>query len=760
MTLTRRIALFIAALLLLALGGALVIHTLAARDVLLQQQDSRNRDAAASLALALSQQGGDKTAMLSVATAQFDLGHYRSIQLVAADGSALISLQQPAQLSGSPDWFNGLLPLRAADGMAIVSSGWQELGTLTVSAHVAWAQHALWQASVRSASLLALLAAIAAIVSTWMLRAWQRPLRATIRQAQALARGQFIEADLPSLPELQELTRSMNITVGRLRETFAAQAEQVVHLQRQAQLDPLTGLALQPQWLQVLSRRQVQQDHVALLLVHVQGLAAINAAHGREQADALLRCVAGVLKRHSSVDAYTFAGRLAGPEMALLLPPSERACDRAARLYETLYEALRQAFAPLGLGQPLLVVAYDGAPADSAEEMLSLLRTQLPQAQAGGGLCMLRRDADASEVVVSSASPARPAASQPLAQAATQPAPHPTPDPATQPTDRRAHKAQAVQALSEALAQGRAALGEFQVQDAQGRLLHLECPLRLQLQPSGEFQPAAQWLALARRAGLTPQVDLCALTLALRAIERDGQARAINVELRSLVAPGFVQAVAARLAAAPRAARHLWVEWTEGASSGDWAAAGEATTCWRALGVQIGVEHAGSAPEQLPRWRDMGVDYVKVDALHLRGAATNTHVRAYAHSLAGLIRLLGLKAIAEGVEDSADLAVLWQLGYEGATGTALTAPRQLGTEPAVTPERAKAAPGVDAVASNKAPAPTPAPASASASASDAAPVPAPASALARTAQSKQSLTGRGRSSGLNSNSRPAPLGTR
>jgi EAL domain-containing protein (putative c-di-GMP-specific phosphodiesterase class I) len=202
------------------------------------------------------------------------------------------------------------------------------------------------------------------------------------------------------------------------------------------------------------------------------------------------------------------------------------------------------------------------------------------------------------------------------------------------------------------------------------------------------------------------------------------------------------------------------VEWTEGASSGDWAAAAEATTCWRALGVQIGVEHAGSAPEQLPRWRDMGVDYVKVDALHLRGAATNAHVRAYAHSLAGLIRLLGLKAIAEGVEDSADLAVLWQLGYEGATGTALTAPRQLGTEPAVTPERAQAAPGTDVVTSNRAPAPAPALAlaSASASASAAAAVPAPASASARTAQPARSLTGR--SSGLGLNSRPAPLGTR
>ena len=46
-------------------------------------------------------------------------------------------------------------------------------------------------------------------------------------------------------------------------------------------------------------------------------------------------------------------------------------------------------------------------------------------------------------------------------------------------------------------------------------------------------------------------------------------------------------------------------------------------------------------------------------------------MRAYALSLSGLIRLLGLKALAEGVDSSEDLAMLWQLGFDGATGTAL-----------------------------------------------------------------------------------------
>ena len=88
--------------------------------------------------------------------------------------------------------------------------------------------------------------------------------------------------------------------------------------------------------------------------------------------------------------------------------------------------------------------------------------------------------------------------------------------------------------------------------------------------------------------------------------------------LASLASPGFVDEVSTQLAAHPQAAGRLWVEWVETSSRGDWHAAGEATQHWRRYGVHIGVEHAGGAPEQLARLRDLGLDYVKVDARHLR----------------------------------------------------------------------------------------------------------------------------------------------
>lgn len=146
MTMTRRIEGLIAAVLLLALLGSLGIHTLTARQALQWQLELRNRDAASALALALSQQHGNATALQIVAAAQFDLGHYRRLRLQAVDGRALVDLQAAASTGHAPAWFARAWPIAAPAGMAIVSDGWREIGQLQIESHAAWARDALWDA--------------------------------------------------------------------------------------------------------------------------------------------------------------------------------------------------------------------------------------------------------------------------------------------------------------------------------------------------------------------------------------------------------------------------------------------------------------------------------------------------------------------------------------------------------------------------------------------------------------------------------------
>ena len=145
----------------------------------------------------------------------------------------------------------------------------------------------------------------------------------------------------------------------------------------------------------------------------------------------------------------------------------------------------------------------------------------------------------------------------------------------------------------------RTRLGEFPVLAPDGSLLHLDCPLRVQLEPGGEFQPAARWLALARRSRLMPEVDLAALDLALQAIAADGRPRAVKVSLAAAARPGFAAEVARRLAGRARAARRLLsIEWVDVARQpADCATLAEAAALWHRQGARVGVEHAGASPQ-------------------------------------------------------------------------------------------------------------------------------------------------------------------
>ncbi len=634
MTLTRRMALLIAGVLLLALGGALVIHTLGARQALLQQQDMRNRDAAATLALALSQLKGDAVALQTAAAAQFDQGHYRRIRLTAPDGRVLIDLQQADPAPGAPAWFLSLLPLQVPPGSALVSAGWVELGTLRVEAHTTWAQQVLWRATTQTAGLLAALAAAAALLAAVLLRAWYKPLADTVAQAQALEQGRFVQAPLPDLPELRQLTRAMNTTVQRLRETFAHQAEQVAYLRRRAQLDALTGLPLRAHFAQALARRLDPHDAggLALVLVRVSGLADLNREQGHDAADALLRSVAAELRAAWQAQPDVLAGRLGGSDFALCLPLPGMAAEMGPLLLQRLHAAARQALPEADLSALLHLVALEDLRGDDAEAVLSQCAQALVQAEGGHDVQALQAQRSATAA---------------------------------------ADLAAWGQRLEAALNGERAQLGEYEVQDAHGGLIHLECPLRLQLDADGDFQPAARWLAVARRCQRLPQVDGVAVRLALQACQRDGRPRAVNVSLESFADATWTAAVSQGLQASPAAARLLSIECVDALGRGEWDAAAQVIAAWQKLGVRVGVEHAGAAPEQLARLRDLGLQYVKVDGLHLRGAATDTAVAAYARSLVGLIQLLGLQALAEGVDRPDDLAALWQLGFDGATGRAV-----------------------------------------------------------------------------------------
>lgn len=653
MSMTGRIALLMAAVLLLALGGSLAVHGVVAQHALQAQQALRNREAAAGLALALSLAGRGESTLRFLAQTQFDHGTYDSLRLQALDGRLLLDIQ-PAQprAAQAPAWLQAALPIAAAPGRAAVRDASGEWAELRVAANVAWAYDALWDACQRTAVLLAMMAAMAALLTAWAVQAWRRPLQAVLMQAQALEQGRFVEAEEPRLPELRPLARSMNNTVRRLREVFSAQAEQVALLQRQAQLDLLTALPLRRQFIGQLQHRLAEPGGpgVALLLLRVLQLGAMNPRLGHEATDRVLVSIADVLLTYLDRVPGAFAGRLNGSDFALCLP--------VPGVAEETGESLRLALAaapPLrSSGVQVAIGGSDGLRNLGASAALAAADAALAQAEAAAENGPGFTASAGAGLAKGSVAVHTLAVVQQVGSAAVL-------------AGARAWREQ----IAEALVQGRVRLAEVSVVDAQGQELHLECRLRVQLTIDGEFQGAGRWLALARRSRLLQQVDLASLDLALRAIAMDGRSRAVHMSSSSLKAQGFVADVAQRLRASPAAARRLNIECLEGLRPSARLPLAGAAGAWRPWGVRLGVQHAGATPQQLPALQAAGVSYVKISAQHLRGVATDAAVRSYAQSLVALIHGLGLTALADGMDDAADVTALWALGFDGVSGTAV-----------------------------------------------------------------------------------------
>jgi EAL domain-containing protein (putative c-di-GMP-specific phosphodiesterase class I) len=462
-------------------------------------------------------------------------------------------------------------------------------------------------------------------------------LDSVVAQARALEQGRFVEITEPPTPELQRLAAGMNSMVRRLHQLFDGQANQLETLRRQAHADPLTGLSNRRHFVAQLERALVARGGDAasalaprrgsLLIVRLRDLVAMNARVGRDAVDRLLASMGEVLLTYPERVDGAFAGRLNGTDLALYLPVNGVGRETADALRSTLGIVLT-AVDPMA---EVAIGGVDGLATGGVSEALAAADEALAGAEAAD---------DAAPLVVEGVE------ETPLGESEWR------------------------QRIANALASGRVRLAEFAVIDASGRILHLECPLRIQLAPDGPFDAAARWLPMAARGRLTQNVDLAAVGLALEAIALDGQPRCVHVAAASLADSGFAQALARLLAESPGAAQQLMLEVGEAVSahSRRWRDAAER---WRPFGVRLGLENAGSSLRTLVDARGWGLDYLKIDGRFLRGLAHDPALAGYARQVVAAARSIGVPVYAEGITDAQDLLQLWELGFDGATGPAI-----------------------------------------------------------------------------------------
>jgi diguanylate cyclase (GGDEF)-like protein len=629
---------------LLVLLAALAVQQWAARDAQIRQLDRHDMDSAKWLAVALGAE-----AVRSLAQREALLGAYAASARVARvqwrdlEGRVVWQRGTDPRTVWAPELYRNLLALQPAGASAAVRSNADGLpaGSVLVQGQTADVADSLWQGLIESALVLTLLGGLIVAGAAWRVRLMRRALAEAVQQASALADGRYLRMAPNSLPELRPLAASMNLLVDRLQAIFDTQAAQLEVWRRQAHTDALTGLPVRRHFLaqfEQLLAGDAMPAQLGLLLLRVRDLQGMNRRIGHSSADQVLQAVAHALETYPHRATGCFVGRLNGADFAMVLPIGGLAEETA----HALVQALRLPVIGLDAAAGVSIGAVELRDAVTVQQALALADEALARAETSvsfSSACI--QDPGGRPDVAGSDRPASPYG------------------------ETMWH-----QRLSLALEQGRVELGNFPVCTADGRVLHLDCPMRVQLEPGGSYEPAARWLPQAARARLCAEVDERAVQLALEAIEEDGQARCINMAAQSMGVSDFMAAISRRLEAAPQAATRLWIDLPESLALDRPALVQEAARRWRPLGVYIGLEHAGDGLARIPRMLDLGLDCVRIDARYLQGlsAPQAADMRRYLRGLVQLVQSVGLSITAEGVTNEADLALLWSLGFDAATG--------------------------------------------------------------------------------------------
>ena len=635
MSLFRQLWLAVIVSTLIAFVGSFAVSMMTARQYLEEQLAIKNNDNAASLALSMSQMDKDPVTLELQVAALFDSGQYARIQVRDPEGLTLIEKTSPAVSDDVPAWFARLFPIASRPGSAQISTGWTQFGTVELVSHNRFAYRELWQGGWRLLMWFSLGGVLAGFLGMQILRRIKRPLDAVVGQARAISERRFIRIEEPATPELKSLARAMNVMVGRVKAMFEEEASRLEQVRREATLDPLTGLANRAYFMNRLAIALNDEDaptRGSLIMLRLADLAGINRCAGRETADEVLRRTGAALRELAEKNPGAEAARLNGADFSLLLPGQNDPQPACQQLLVALQSLVAAHLLPENAIGHLGSSVYQHN--EPVPQLLARVDAALAAAELQGPLA------------------AQHVAEQSHCSASTQ-------------ADWRS-------ILTDALKDQRLRLIEFPVADSNGLLLHLECPLRLQAEESGDWINAGSFMPVASRLSMTSELDLAAVKLALDRLASGLPAVAVNLAGASLIVPDFTPRLLSLLQQRRELAGKLWLEVAESGAFQYFDAFLAFSLALRPLGCRLGIEHFGRQFSQIGRLHDIGLDYLKVDGSFIRNIHADNGNQAFLKGLCNIAHGIGLTVIAEGVNSAEELATLPALGFDGATGPAVS----------------------------------------------------------------------------------------
>ena len=185
----------------------------------------------------------------------------------------------------------------------------------------------------------------------------------------------------------------------------------------------------------------------------------------------------------------------------------------------------------------------------------------------------------------------------------------------------------------------------------------------------------AEFVPLAEETGLIVALGRHVLTVACTQLgdwdrhpATAGLTMAVNVSVRQLADPDLANVLRAAITRAKVQPARVTLEVTESVLVGDGEAAVAALQRLRAVGVRLAIDDFGTGYSSLAYLHRLPVDLVKIDQSFVRAEGWPNHAEPIVRAVVELSHQLGLRTLAEGVEEDHQAERLRQLGCDEAQG--------------------------------------------------------------------------------------------
>ena len=217
-----------------------------------------------------------------------------------------------------------------------------------------------------------------------------------------------------------------------------------------------------------------------------------------------------------------------------------------------------------------------------------------------------------------------------------------------------------------------------------GRMLGIEALVRWQHPQEGMVQPN-DFIALAEERGLIVALGRWVMQAACLQLRSwvdagfDPPPVAINLSARQFASDTLIADLLDAMAQADVPANLLELELTESVLMSEPERSNEVVSELRSLGLRIAIDDFGTGYSSLSYLKRFTVQTVKIDRSFISGLTSDRDDRAITQAVIGMAHTLGLVVVAEGVETSAQLDMLGEMGCDEAQGH-LTGPPMSGHE--------------------------------------------------------------------------------